>query len=42
LVWELVRRIDRQEGVPLLGRCDPDRLVPYQPFIEPFGGARPL
>jgi tetratricopeptide (TPR) repeat protein len=38
LVWELVRRVDRDGALSLLGRCDADRLVPYQPFIEALGG----
>jgi tetratricopeptide (TPR) repeat protein len=40
LVWELVRRVDREGAVPLLGRCDADRLVPYQPFIEALVGLK--
>jgi tetratricopeptide (TPR) repeat protein len=40
LVWELVLRIDREGAMVLLGRCDPDRLVPYQPFIEALHGLK--
>jgi tetratricopeptide (TPR) repeat protein len=38
LVWEFVRRVDREGTLALLGRCDPDRLVPYQPFVQALEG----
>src|SRR5207248_2150334 len=38
LTWELVRRAEHEGGRTVVGRCDPDRLIPYQPFVEALGG----
>jgi class 3 adenylate cyclase/tetratricopeptide (TPR) repeat protein len=34
LVGELARLAYAQDGVVLYGRCEPDAVVPYQPFVE--------
>jgi class 3 adenylate cyclase len=34
LVGELARLAHAQDGAVLYGRCEPDAVVPYQPFVE--------
>ncbi|HEX6419153.1 MAG TPA: AAA family ATPase, partial [Acidimicrobiales bacterium] len=38
LTVEAARRVHRDGGQVLLGRCDPEAIVPYQPFVEALDG----
>jgi predicted ATPase len=34
LLREFARTVQREEGIVLHGRCDPELAIPYQPFVE--------